>query len=140
MISKVLLIAFTSVHFFTIYIEGGHLRNRALGYYQDGYYNGTNIDDASNDYDNGDDVSNSTLTYIRDKILNNYVTSADEWHTTEWSIFAFAMFLFGSLASMFFMCVVFPCCCPSRARTLYALCIAPRLVEEDPKKVRLIKA
>lgn len=118
------------------------MRNRALGYYQADYYNGTNIDDASNDDDTsyGDDDSNSTLTYIRDKILNNYVTSADEWQTTEWAIFAFAMFLFGSLASMFFMCVVFPCCCPSRARTLYARCIAPRLVEEDPKKVRLIKA
>jgi hypothetical protein len=141
MLSKILLIAFTIAQLFAIYVEGAHLRKRTLGYYQAYYYNSTNSDTSDgDDASYVDDASNSTLTSLLDKIMYNYATSPDEWQTNEWVVFAVLMFLFGSIASMFFMCFVFPCCCPAKARTAYAHCIAPRLVEEDPKKVRLIKA
>jgi hypothetical protein len=138
--SVVMYMTFAVLQFFAVVGEGANLRNRVLGYYEADdnalYYDVTNSSDiTSTTYD----TSNSTVSTLRDKVLQSYMTSPGEWQTTEWAMFAFIMFLFGSLSSVFFMCFVLPCCCPAKARTAYARCIAPKLVEEDPKKVRLIK-
>jgi hypothetical protein len=135
--SCVMYMTFAVLQFFAVVGEGANLRNRVLeADYNAFYYDVANSSDiTSTSYD----TSNSTVSTLRDKVLQSYMTSPDEWQTNEWAIFAFIMFLFGSLSSVFFMCFVLPCCCPAKARTAYARCIAPKLVEEDPKKVRLIK-
>lgn len=135
-----MFMAFAALQFFAVVGEGAHLRNRVLGYYEAGdntlYYDVTNSSDITS---SSPDTSNSTLSTLRDKVVQSYMTSPEEWQANDWAIFGFIMFLFGSLSSVFFMCFVLPCCCPAKARTAYARCIAPKVVEEDPKKVRLIK-
>ncbi len=99
------------------------------------------VDDAiAANYSGTSDSYNATfVNRVKDYSASTYQSVPAEWTEGQWELFAALMFAFGIFSSLFFFFFVFPCCCPSVARTAYARLITEeRLVTEDTKKVKLI--
>lgn len=102
------------------------------------YDDATNTtDDSSNTtaYDDDNSFTNKAKQYTVYHAQYNYQTSPNEWSKGDWAFFALFMFIFGNIFSVFFFCIVFPCCCPRATRTGYARFIAGK---PDPKEAVLL--